>query len=41
MTAANTTLRGPCLWVETVESIDGSTNNGFTGKVRNVSYTSG
>ncbi|WP_177328080.1 hypothetical protein OH786_01240 [Streptomyces atratus] len=42
VSAANSTRRGPELWVEAVEPVDGSTNNGFTGKGRrNVSYTSG
>ncbi|MGW2088328.1 hypothetical protein [Streptomyces sp. NPDC001880] len=42
VSAADSTRHGPELWVEAVESIDGSTNNGFTGKGRrNVPYTSG
>ncbi|MEU9314861.1 hypothetical protein [Streptomyces sp. NPDC048295] len=42
MSAANSTRHGPELWVEAVESVDGSTNNGLTGQGRrNVSYTSG
>ncbi|MGW1409689.1 hypothetical protein [Streptomyces sp. NPDC002403] len=42
VSAANSTRRGPELWVEAVESIGGGTNNGLTGKGRlDVTYTSG
>ncbi|TXS78703.1 hypothetical protein [Streptomyces sp. sk2.1] len=39
VTAADTTWRGAYFWVEKTESTTGSTATGFTGRVRNVSYT--
>ncbi|MET9658052.1 hypothetical protein [Streptomyces sp. NPDC006510] len=41
VTTVETTGHGPYFRVEKAESVDDGTNNGVSGKVRNVSYTSG
>ncbi|MEU2134723.1 hypothetical protein [Streptomyces sp. NPDC018352] len=41
VTAADSTWRGTYFWAEKTESIDGSTNNGFNGMIRNLTYASG